>query len=93
MGARQTIRGDVVQADTPDWKPLLDVAAELVDDFMWMYEIRLQDGRRVHAYKHIDTRGYAHLGGTGEAFRYAGGSSYEPVDLAELLRRVVESPR
>ena len=26
-----------------------------------MFEVRLSDDRRLHAYKHIDTRGYLHF--------------------------------
>ena len=28
---------------------------------MWMFEVELEDGRKLHAYKHWWTRGYIHL--------------------------------
>ena len=45
------------------------------DEFMWMQAAEFADGRVVHAYKHVDTRRYLHIDGTGHAYRYtaAGG--------------------
>lgn len=49
MAHDDAISGKVVQGDTPDWQPLYDlVGAELADWFMWMFEIELADGARVH---------------------------------------------
>ena len=59
------------QYDTPDWQPLYDiVGVHLADWFMWMHEVELDDGSRVHAYKHIVTRRYFHMGVDGRAFVY-----------------------
>lgn len=52
----ETRRGIGEQGETPDWEPLLRLAPKLVDDFMWMFEGHLDDGDRVQAYKHIETR-------------------------------------
>jgi hypothetical protein len=38
--------------DEPEWQPLLDFAPDHVGDFMWMFAVELEDGRRLEAYKH-----------------------------------------
>lgn len=48
--------------------------------FMWMHEIRLDDGTRIDAYKHTTTRRYLHLSDDGRAFDYLGDGGYGEVD-------------
>jgi hypothetical protein len=55
---------------------------------MWMYEVSLDDGRSLHAYKHRDTRSYLHLDTQRNAWAYQhrqGRSMYRKVDLANSL--------
>lgn len=53
--------GQVTQHDEPHWDPLLKLFAEyLVVDFMWMHEVALKDGARLHAYKNRETKRYLH---------------------------------
>jgi len=61
MRRRASRRGKTVDRETPDWQPLLDLAPEHRDDFMWMFEVELDNGERVHAFKHYWTRRYLHL--------------------------------
>jgi hypothetical protein len=57
MARKKGIEGELLQYETPNWLPLALIAGiDLVEDFMWMHEVQLADGRHVHAYKHIDTR-------------------------------------
>jgi hypothetical protein len=42
----------MLRGETPNWKPLLDLEPDHVDDFMWMFEVELDGGARIHAYKH-----------------------------------------
>jgi hypothetical protein len=79
------LHGDSMRGDTPNWQPLLDLAPDDVDDFMWMFEVELEDGTRLHAYKHWETRRYLHLGLDGRAFVYCQPSSYREVDPDWLL--------
>ena len=44
----------------------------MVGEFMWMGAADLVDGRRVHQYKHQDTRRYLRLDESGLAFRLVG---------------------
>ena len=82
----QATRGTVVQAQNPLWAPLeTAVGTELAGWFMWMYEIRLGDGTRVDAYKHVATRRYLHLAQTGTAFAHKVESRYHPMDLAAAI--------
>ena len=75
------IAGEMCQFDEPDWQPLHDiVGVKLADWFMWMCEIELEDGVRVHAYKHITTRCYFHLGADGRAFAYIPSGRYREID-------------
>lgn len=87
--------------ERPDWGPLVRLAPARVDDFMWMFEVELEGGVRLHAYKHRETRGYLHLDHGGRAFAYiwdeklaAGeGGRYEQVDPEWLLELVLEPRR
>lgn len=80
-------KGRMLQADRPDWAPLLAIAGEpLAHQFMWMHEVQLRDGRRLQAFKHIATRRYLHVdGGSGQGWRYITPDNYVVADLAELL--------
>ena len=93
------VRGEMTgQYDKPEWGPLLELAPDHVDDFMWMFEVELESGLRLHAYKHIETRKYLHLDKEGRAFAYiwpddtldAGEpGSYREVDPQRVLREVL----
>ena len=77
----RSIPGDVCQAEEPDWEPLRAlVGMTLADWFMWMFEIELADGTRVHAYKHIATRRYFHLALDGRAFVYTARGRYREIE-------------
>jgi len=96
----RTVRGVMTsQYDEPEWGPLLELAAEHVDEFMWMFEVELESGLRLHAYKHIETRRYLHLDKEGRAFVYIWPDeikdedepgSYREVDPKRLLDLVLE---
>jgi hypothetical protein len=93
-------RGQVVDTRNPIWEPLYELAPEHIDDFMWMHEVELEDGTRLHVYKHYETRRSLHLdhGGRGFAFiwdedRPADEDSlYEEVDPLWLLDLVLARP-
>ncbi|MEX2107821.1 MAG: hypothetical protein WD827_02900 [Solirubrobacterales bacterium] len=61
------------QYETPNWDPLIDF---LAGNFMWMHEVELADGTRLHAYKHRETRRYLHLSSDGRAFFYSADGFY-----------------
>jgi hypothetical protein len=88
--AKKGTKGELLQYDEPDWLPLALVSGiDLLEDFMWMHEVRLSDDRRVHAYKHIDTRRYLFLDAEGNAYGYNEDDRYWPVPLAAALRGAV----
>jgi len=77
---------------------LLELAPGHIDDFMWMFEVELESGLRLHAYKHIETRKYLHLDKEGRAFVYLWPEeiidtdepgSYREVDPQRILREVL----
>ena len=71
---RSDIDGTLSRYEDPDWEPLVAlVGTELAPWFMWMHAVELEDGRLVHAYKHVATRSYLHLGEAGGAFAYDAG--------------------
>ena len=79
----------MVQGERPDWDPLLRTVGERVTgDFMWMFEVELETGTRVHAYKHIDTRRYVHLDQDGTAWVYSPRDRYRPYPVTEVLTEV-----
>ena len=86
--AKKWQRGKGRQYEEPVWEPLLELAPEDIDDFMWMGEIELTDGGRVQMYKHYWTRRYLHLDLGGRAFVYLDDDRYEEVDAEWLLPHV-----
>lgn len=87
--ANKSLRGGDMQGDQPNWGPLLELAPEEIDDFMWMFEVELEDGAIVQAYKHWWTRGYVHLDFGGRAFVFTEDNLYAEVDGEELLAAVL----
>lgn len=87
--ARTRLRGRTAQWDDPVWEPLLHLLRVYVDDFMWMHEVELDDGTRVHAYKHRETRRYLHLSDDGRAFVYGEPDFYREVDVRRLVDLVM----
>ncbi len=75
-------------SDQPVWQPLLDLAGKQVEDFMWMFEVELTDGRRLHAYKHWWTRRYIHLTPDGDAFAYEWPETEGDLDAPAWYRKV-----
>ena len=72
--------GALAQRERPDWEPLIAlVGLDVVGCFMWMNELVLEDGTRLHAYKNIATRRYLHLAVDGRAFAERASDRYEEV--------------
>jgi hypothetical protein len=102
MHAMRAIQGRMTRNyERPDWGPLVELALEHVEDFMWMYEVELENGVVLHAYKHWETRRYLHLDPAGRAYVYIWDENlaadddgrYEEVDSEWLLRLVLEPGR
>lgn len=81
----------MLKVDAPEWEPLLNVAPDLVVDFMWMHAVQLVDGTRIQAYKHYWTRDYLHLSEDGRAFVFVPKTRYEEVNPPWLLMRVLRT--
>jgi hypothetical protein len=87
--------------ERPDWAPLVELAPDHVDEFMWMFEAELENGVVIHAYKHWETRRYLHLDYGGRAFVYIWDENlaadddgrYEEVDPEWLLTLVLDRER
>jgi hypothetical protein len=90
MGTKKALKGESLRDDTPDWQPLLNL---LAGDFMWMFAVELEDGRRVNAYKHYWTRRYLHLDADSVAFVYTRDGRYLEVEADWLLDKVLEPER
>lgn len=86
---KRALRGGGMRGDQPNWEPLLELAPEEIDDFMWMFEVELEDGAMVQAYKHWWTRRYVHLDFGGRAFVFTEDDLYEEVHAEELLAAVL----
>jgi|SRR4051794_23543879 hypothetical protein len=93
-------KGRVLQYEHPVWEPLIELVSERVGEFMWMHEVELEDGTRLHAYKHWETRRYLHLDHGGRAFVFIWDESrdvdefskYEEVDPHWLLEIALAKP-
>jgi hypothetical protein len=57
MAAKSNFKGQMLGSPKPNWQPLLNL---LAGDFMWAFDVELEDGRCVHAYRHHWTREAAH---------------------------------
>jgi hypothetical protein len=64
------------------------VGEEVTGDFMWMFEVELANGESLHAYKHVDTRGYVHLTPDGDAFFYEPPDRYRSLPIADAFAAV-----
>ena len=78
------LSGDDIQGNHPEWGPLALVAPDMMDDFMWMYEVVLEDGVRVHAYKTRTTRRYLHLDRYGRSYSYLPDGRYRRTEAPSL---------
>jgi hypothetical protein len=87
MPSTTALKGRALDSPKPNWQPLLNL---LATDFMWMFDVELEDGRCVHAYKHYWTRRYIHLADDDSAFVYVDPHRYEEVDPEWLLEKVLE---
>jgi hypothetical protein len=91
MGNNKSIAGELGQGDRPNWQPLeAMVGEELAGEFMWMFQVDLADGTAVHAYKHIFTRRYLHLGEDGRTFAFTYSGRYCTIDPFDLLMAVFD---
>jgi hypothetical protein len=36
------IAGEMLRIDTPTWEPLLELAPDHIEDFMWMFDVELE---------------------------------------------------
>lgn len=87
--ARTRFRGRMTQYEKPVWEPLLYLLRAYVDDFMWMHEVELEGGIRLHAYKHWETRRYLHLSEDSRAFVYEEPDFYREFDVRRLVDLVM----
>lgn len=88
MGKRVWLTGRRVSSDQPTWAPLQAVVASLTNWFMWMGEVRLDNGVAVHAYKHRSTRRYLHLDQESRPYTYEfrrERAMYREITLAQAL--------
>jgi hypothetical protein len=85
------IRGRTLRVHAPEWEPLLNLAPDHVDDFMWMGTVQLVDGTRLQVYKHYWTRDYLRLSDDGRAFVFVPKTRYEEVNPPWLLMRVLRT--
>jgi hypothetical protein len=85
----QITTGKDPAVDAPEWEPLLNLAPDHVDDFMWMGTVQLTDGTRLQMYKHYWTRGYLHLAEDGRAFVFVPKTPLRRGQPALALTRVL----
>lgn len=71
------------------WEPLLDLAPEDIDAFMWMFEGELNEWTPLQAYKHRITRRYIFLDHQGRAFDEVRPARFEEVEPRLLLEEVM----
>jgi len=90
MPRKRTISGTMLQHDDPVWEPLVAaVGGHHAVWFMWMCEVELVDGTRVHVYKHSSTRRSLHLDEDGRAFVYLGDKQYREIDPEIIIDLVL----
>jgi hypothetical protein len=76
------VSGEMASCDPPVWEPLVEAVGELLTaGFMLMYEVHLDNGPTVYAYKHRCTRRYLHLSENGAAYAFTRCERYAPTRL------------
>ncbi|MDO9410106.1 hypothetical protein [Patulibacter sp.] len=85
----ETVRGDFVEGgEDPSWDALYTALQPrtLADFFSWMGDVDLDDGTRVHVYRHSDSRSFLHVTDDGRALIYVGDEDrYRFVPLADAV--------
>jgi hypothetical protein len=78
--------GAIERGAQTTWAPLVRVVGEnMARDFMWMFEVALECGVSVQAYKHIETRRYLHLNSDGVAYHYEPPDRYRIVPIGQAV--------
>jgi hypothetical protein len=92
MPSPRFVPGRMRQGSTPDWRPLEHLlgADELCAHFMWMFDVELDDGTVLNAYKHKWTRCYFHLSDDARTFYFAGDELYGVIDPHTAIKAVFE---
>lgn len=93
----EIIHGELLEeGDDPPWGALYAALRPetLADFFTWMGDVELEDGTRVHVYRHLESRSFLHVTGDGRALIYVGGENqYRFVPLADAVRNAFVSRR
>lgn len=83
------VRGEYLGGgDDPSWDVLYAALRPetLADFFTWMGDVELEDGTRVHVYRHTESRSFLHVTGDGRALIYVGGEDrYRFVPIADAV--------
>jgi hypothetical protein len=96
------IRGRTLRNfERPDWGPLIELAPEYLDEFIWMFEVESGGGTLLHAYRHRETRRYLYLDQAKRAYVYLGDKRltadddglYRQVNSAWLIRLATDAER
>ncbi len=89
----EEIAGRPTDGDDPNWEPLEKlVGIEEAGDFIWIYEVKLDGGQLVNAYKHIVTDAYLFLAADGTAFDHLGGETYRRRPAKWMADMAVREP-
>jgi hypothetical protein len=91
MPRRKTFAGEMLDPGEAEWGPLRELVTSLLDDFMYMFAVDLEDGRRLHAYKHYYTRCYVHLDSEGRAFAYTDSDRYVEINPLFAIDEVLKA--
>jgi hypothetical protein len=89
MAKKEGKKGKSLPVRAPEWEPILNLAPDHIDDFMWMYAVQLSDGTRLQVYKHYWTRNSLHLDNEGRAFIFTVEERYREIEPGWLLARVL----
>jgi hypothetical protein len=85
------VRGAFVdEGDDPSWDALYRALQPktLADFCTWMGDVALEDGTRVHVYRHTESRSFLHVTDDGRALIYVGDDGYRFVPTADAVLNV-----
>jgi hypothetical protein len=90
MRSDDLLEGRMRGHQVPDWRSLeaLLGSDDLCAHFMWMFDVELEDGTVLNAYKHRWTRCYFHLVDDGRAFYYVTDHLYAETDPHAAINAV-----
>jgi hypothetical protein len=86
MDSETLIGGSDCEPGRRDFTALQELVRDvIVSQFLWMFEVELQNGSRMDIYRHRDTCGYLYVAEDGRTFDWAARGQFRETDPLDSL--------